>query len=134
MRSYFLLLLFVFSNNTFSNNTTCNELSLFEKKSYSEDNSSVDISAEYSEVKDKNIFSLSGNVELAAIDYAISADKLIINKISNTSKATGNVLYQTDTLQIVSDSMDLERKNNTNHYEFSSPMFSIDSFKEMLLP
>lgn len=128
MRSYFLLLLFVFSNNTFSNNTTCNELSLFEKKSYSEDNSSVDISAEYSEVKDKNIFSLSGNVELAAIDYAISADKLIINKISNTSKATGNVLYQTDTLQIVSDSMDLERKNNTNHYEFSSPMFSIDSF------
>ncbi len=63
----------------------------------------MDVTADYSEVYDKEITSFFGNVEIVRADQKVSSDTASYDIVSETMDAQGQVLYSEDELSLFSD-------------------------------
>ena len=107
-----------------AHSSKCNS-EIFERKNYSNSENFSDISANSSQISNKNLFQLSGDVNISGFDYALSADKFTINKKDSSGYGEGNIEYQDNDLQISSSSMSFDRSSELNSYEFISPVFHL---------
>ncbi len=101
---FFIIVLL--SGATFAQNlaTQCHEsLRLFPQKTLSTDAKNLDVSANRSEIDNKNIYRLSGNVSINSHQYYLAADQISINRSEKTSTANGNVKFQNAGLMLVAE-------------------------------
>ena len=63
----------------------------------------MDVTADYSEVFDKEITSFFGNVEIIRADQKVLSDMASYNTVSETMDAQGHVFYSEDELSLYSD-------------------------------
>ena len=63
----------------------------------------MDVTADYSEVFDKEITSFFGNVEIIRADQKVTSDMASYNTVSETMDAQGHVFYNEDELALYSD-------------------------------
>ena len=63
----------------------------------------MDVTADYSEVFDKEITSFFGNVEISRADQKVTSDMASYNTVSETMDAQGHVFYNEDELALYSD-------------------------------
>ncbi len=66
-------------------------------------NAPMDVTADYSEVFDKEITSFFGNVEIVRADQNIKSDRASYDTVSETMDAQGHVFYDEDELSLYSD-------------------------------
>ena len=71
------------------------------------ESSPMDVTADYSEVFDKEITSFFGNVEVSRADQKITADRASYDSVSETMDAQGQVFYTENELSLFSDSTSL---------------------------
>ena len=63
----------------------------------------MDVTADYSEIFDKEITSFFGNVEIIRADQKVSSDMASYDTVSETMDAQGHVFYSEDELSLYSD-------------------------------
>ena len=67
------------------------------------DNAPMDVTADYSEIFDKEITSFFGNVDIVRADQNIKSDRASYDTVSETMDAQGHVFYNEDELSLYSD-------------------------------
>ena len=85
---------------------------LFPKQTLSSDTQNLDVLADRSEISQKNNYLLTGNVSINSSQYFLSADKVIIDKSSQTSNATGSVQFQDNELMLSAQRANIQKQNN----------------------
>ena len=108
----------------FAHSTNCTK-PLFETKAYSNSKDISDISADQSKITSKDLFELSGNVEVSSFDYALSANQFNINKTENSAQGLGNINFQDSEIKILGKKVSLTKESEILNYEFDSPTFQI---------
>lgn len=88
---------------------------LFPKQVLSADTTSLDITADKSEVSAKDNYILTGNAELSSSQYYLAADVINLNKSNKNSNASGNVRFQDNELMLTADKVAVQKKNGITH-------------------
>lgn len=77
----------------------------------------VDVTADYTELKDKNTALFAGNVIIQRADQQLSANQINYQHKENIASASGNVFYQENGLSLHSDNATLQLNKNTGEFE-----------------
>ncbi|MEE9337275.1 MAG: LPS assembly protein LptD [Methylococcaceae bacterium] len=72
----------------------------------------MNVTADYTEVFDKEITSFFGNVEIVRADQKVSSDSASYDTVSETMDAQGQVLYSENEISLFSDTVLLNLKSN----------------------
>lgn len=88
---------------------------LFPKQKFSKDTTSLDITADKSEVTAKDNYLLTGNVELTSSEYYLAADTINVSKSNKTSNASGNVKFQNSELMLTADTISIKKQDDITH-------------------
>jgi LPS-assembly protein len=99
-----------------------NNALLFPKQTLSDKTKDLGIQADYSEVF-KGHYLLKGNVSLNSSAYFLSADKISINKSSQTSNATNHVKFQDNTLMLTGDKAVIKKQGEVTHTTLNQVKF-----------
>ncbi len=72
----------------------------------------MNVTADYTEVFDKEITSFFGNVEIIRADQRVLSDKATYDTVSETMDAQGQVIYTDNEISLFSDTVSLNLKSN----------------------
>ena len=130
--------IFLFSSGVFAQGVVLNchqDSLLFPKQTLSSDTQNLDVLADRSEITQKNNYLLTGNVSINSSQYFLSADKVTIDKATQTSNATGNIQFQDEELMLSAERANLQKQDDktitTIHQaQFHYPETKINGYAE----
>jgi lipopolysaccharide assembly outer membrane protein LptD (OstA) len=88
----------------------------------SKDTKNLDISADHSEVTGDN-YLLTGNAVINSVEYYLAADKINLQKVAKTSKAHGNIKFQSAGIMLTGDSAVVKKQGKEIHTTFEQVKF-----------
>lgn len=102
--------------------TVCGQDSLFAKQKLSQ-SSELDISADSSEILNKNNYTFSGNASIKSDKYNLFADQINVNKSNKTAEAAGNVRFQGSDFMAIAAKASLKKQDGANSITLKNPKF-----------
>ena len=121
--------------------TNCPEYqTLFPLEVLSNDQESLDIEADKSEIIANEAYHFSGNVELKSDSYFLAADDIEVSTSDNSTIAKGNVKFQDDTYLITGDLLSAKKENNeliatatnANYQDFAAGPGGANGYTEII--
>jgi len=114
---------------------------LFPISNFSTSSDSLDIEADQSEILSNQNYNLTGDVKVKSDEFILAADNVVVDSISKTTTATGNVEFQDSDFLIAGDILVASRdddKNlkaevtNANYQDFGSGLNGANGISEFL--
>ena len=113
---------------------------LFPIEEFSKEAGSLNIEADESEMLSNQTYHLTGNVEVKSDELFLTADKVDISPLTNTTVAKGNVKFQDSSYLITSNDLTASRKDNeliayatnANYQDFGAGQGGANGFAESI--